>query len=209
MNCSVPDCPKPSRAKGLCDSHYKRSTRHGDPVAGRKPNEAPVGIRLPWTDERRAQVLKMWDSGDSAATIAARIGTGVTRNSVIGIVHRRKDTSFNLIPRRVPREPRIRVQSEAPIPRPTTRRDTPSLAPIVRGKSVARPRAVRPEPSPIDPSRQPCSILNLAGDGCKFAVTPHGGGITVRSHRFCNQPRDPRVPYCDAHLRFVTGARPA
>lgn len=42
QTCSVPDCGKPVRTKGLCDPHYKRQLRHGDPQAGREsagPND--------------------------------------------------------------------------------------------------------------------------------------------------------------------------
>lgn len=30
--CSVPDCPSPPRARGLCWTHYKRWYTHGDPL---------------------------------------------------------------------------------------------------------------------------------------------------------------------------------
>lgn len=31
-NCSVPDCDRAARYKGLCSKHYKRQWRHGDPT---------------------------------------------------------------------------------------------------------------------------------------------------------------------------------
>ena len=34
MECSVDGCTYPRKAKGLCDSHYKRNRRYGDPTAG-------------------------------------------------------------------------------------------------------------------------------------------------------------------------------
>lgn len=30
--CIIPDCPKKSRAKGMCPMHYRRSRVHGDPA---------------------------------------------------------------------------------------------------------------------------------------------------------------------------------
>jgi hypothetical protein len=33
--CSVGNCDRPSRARGLCEGHYKRLRVHGDPEAGR------------------------------------------------------------------------------------------------------------------------------------------------------------------------------
>lgn len=35
--CSVLDCSKPVRARGLCPAHYKRLWRNGSPTAGRIP----------------------------------------------------------------------------------------------------------------------------------------------------------------------------
>lgn len=43
---------------------------------------------MSWTDERIAQLKKMWKEGKSAAEIAKVLGKGVTRNAVIGKAHR-------------------------------------------------------------------------------------------------------------------------
>ena len=42
---------------------------------------------MSWTDERVEQLKKMWSEGQSASQIAKELG-GVTRNAVIGKVHR-------------------------------------------------------------------------------------------------------------------------
>ena len=42
-----------------------------------------------WTDERVEQLKKLWTEGLSASQIAAQLG-GVSRNAVIGKVHRLK-----------------------------------------------------------------------------------------------------------------------
>ena len=43
---------------------------------------------MSWTDERVELLKKLWSQGLSASQIAAELGGGVTRNSVIGKVHR-------------------------------------------------------------------------------------------------------------------------
>ena len=43
-----------------------------------------------WTDERVELLKKLWMEGLSASQIAAELGEGVTRNAVIGKVHRLK-----------------------------------------------------------------------------------------------------------------------
>lgn len=40
--CSIPDCGKPAKARGLCEAHYRRLLRHGDPLAGRTPDGEPL-----------------------------------------------------------------------------------------------------------------------------------------------------------------------
>ncbi len=40
-----------------------------------------------WTEERVAELTELWNSGLSAARVAAKLGD-VTRNAVIGKVHR-------------------------------------------------------------------------------------------------------------------------
>jgi GcrA cell cycle regulator len=42
---------------------------------------------MSWTDERVEQLKKLWSDGLSASQIAAELG-GITRNAVIGKVHR-------------------------------------------------------------------------------------------------------------------------
>ena len=59
---------------------------------GFRVNEEPVNAtpndKMPWTDDRVEQLKRMWSEGLTASQIAARIGQGVTRNAVIGKVHR-------------------------------------------------------------------------------------------------------------------------
>ena len=67
---------------------------------------------MAWTDERIELLTKLWAEGHSASQIAGRLG-GVTRNAVIGKVHRlglpgRTTTSRAKTPRtrRRPAQPR-------------------------------------------------------------------------------------------------------
>jgi GcrA cell cycle regulator len=46
-----------------------------------------MGKQMSWTDERVETLKKMWGEGQSASQIAKELG-GVTRNAVIGKVHR-------------------------------------------------------------------------------------------------------------------------
>jgi DNA-binding transcriptional MerR regulator len=35
--CTIPDCDRPARVRGLCEAHYTRLRRHGDPLGGKAP----------------------------------------------------------------------------------------------------------------------------------------------------------------------------
>ena len=66
---------------------------------------------MSWTDERVELLKKLWADGLSASQIAAELG-GITRNAVIGKVHRlglsgRAKSSSSASPR--PRKPRSPV----------------------------------------------------------------------------------------------------
>ena len=65
-----------------------------------------------WTDERVANLKKLWLDGLSASQIAKQLG-GVTRNAVIGKVHR-----LGLSGRAAPSQP-SRPAFRAARPRPT------------------------------------------------------------------------------------------
>src|SRR5690242_9258746 len=71
-----------------------------------------------WTDERVELLKKLWLEGLSASQIAAVLGDGVTRNAVIGKVHRLK-----LSGRAKPASTAPRVRSA---PRPSRRVASPS-----------------------------------------------------------------------------------
>ena len=43
---------------------------------------------MSWTEERVGALKKLWLEGQSASQIAKQLGDGVTRNAVIGKVHR-------------------------------------------------------------------------------------------------------------------------
>src|SRR5205085_4411379 len=78
-----------------------------------------------WTDERIETLKKLWSEGLSASQIAAELG-GVTRNAVIGKVHRlglsgRAKTPSSAAPRaRKARPPSQMVR----LPRPAVRGNT-------------------------------------------------------------------------------------
>ena len=111
---------------------------------------------MSWTDERVETLKRMWGEGQSASAIAKELG-GVTRNAVIGKVHR-----LGLSNRT--EEPEAAAPAPAPAPEPVAREKPaapravpqPAAAPL-RPEPAPEPVAVQPEPEP-EPSTQPAFV---------------------------------------------------
>ena len=165
--------------------------------------------KMPWTDERVELLKKLWTDGLSASQIAARLGMGVTRNAVIGKVHRlnlsgRQPVQRNAAPRAARKGPR---EPSAPGVRPT---GTPSMptAGSAALKAYAAPQ-MNPRPQPL-PEPKPLRLVDLPKDGritilhlsdktCKWPI----GDPTHEDFCFCGHgPRD-GSPYCEYHARIA------
>ena len=111
---------------------------------------------MSWTDDRVETLKRMWSEGQSASAIAKELG-GVTRNAVIGKVHR-----LGLSNRT--EEPEAAAPAPAPAPEPVAREKPaapravrqPAAAPL-RPEPAPDPVAVQPEPEP-EPSTQPAFV---------------------------------------------------
>jgi GcrA cell cycle regulator len=90
---------------------------------------------MSWTDERVETLKKMWAEGQSASQIAKELG-GVTRNAVIGKVHRLG------LSNRVTGAP-VKEEPEAPAPVAPPQPEAP-----VRPAEPPRAAEARPEPAP-------------------------------------------------------------
>ncbi|MDZ7909654.1 MAG: GcrA family cell cycle regulator [Gemmobacter sp.] len=95
---------------------------------------------MSWTDERVETLKKMWADGQSASQIAKELG-GVTRNAVIGKVHR-----LGLSNRVGPggKDEEEEVVAEAPAPKA----EPPKPEPVAAAPRAPEPRPAAPEPRP-------------------------------------------------------------
>ena len=107
------------------------------------------GWRMSWTDERVETLKRMWSEGQSASQIAKELG-GVTRNAVIGKVHRlglsNRNGSGN--DKAKPADPVVEKPVKAEPPKTKPARDE-----FEAPEQVAETRA-RPEPAP-EPEAEP------------------------------------------------------
>ena len=139
-----------------------------------------------WTDDRVETLKKLWLDGHSASQIAKQLGHGVTRNAVIGKVHR-----LGLSGRATPSKPARPTTFRAPRPaRPATVAQTRRA--VDRGPSDPAPAQMRDE--------QPgaATVLTLGAHMCKWPI----GDPTDNGFTFCGR-RASEGSYCVEHARVA------
>src|SRR5258708_22812915 len=135
---------------------------------------------MSWTDERVELLKKLWADGLSASQIAAELG-GITRNAVIGKVHRlglsgRAKSPSSSAPR--PRKARTHTHLMR-VSRPSMRGNT----------ALAQAYDFEPEPEPelidnVIPLGQRRTILELTEDTCRWPIGDPGSSDFF----FCGVP---------------------
>jgi GcrA cell cycle regulator len=150
---------------------------------------------MTWTDERVESLKKMWTDGMSASRIAAELG-GVTRNAVIGKVHRLGLSG------------RAKSPSSA-APRPRKARSHSHLLrvsrPSIRGNTAlaqAYELDFEPEPELVDniiPLGQRRTILELTEETCRWPIGDPGSVEFF----FCGGQTVSGLPYCSYHSRVA------
>ena len=154
---------------------------------------------MAWTEERVELLKKLWSDGLSASQIAGRLG-GVTRNAVIGKVHRlglsgRATSSRSSVPR--PRRNHVPRQNRAP-----------SLTFGTRGNVALKPTydtdyEQAPAPAPIEelviPLHERASILTLKESMCRWPI----GDPSDENFHFCGRKKTGSLPYCEHHARMA------
>ena len=161
---------------------------------------------MSWTDERVELLRKLWNEGLSASQVAAEIGAGITRNAVIGKIHR-----LGLSQRAksaVAARPRV-----AKPPRPQQGVMRPSAggnggAPSIMGNVALAlsPRVLptpdtRPQEEVVIPLTERVTIMELRETMCRWPI----GDPTTPEFRFCGarSPGGGGGPYCGHHAQIA------
>lgn len=151
-----------------------------------------------WTDDRIERLKTLWNAGGhSCAEIAAVLGGGISRNSVIGKITRlglqkRRDRSTLYVakPKRPRAERTLRRNGAGfvlrdPIEQPDVTPDLNSLAAV--------------ESQPVPPTFLGIAFAKLKNNHCRY---PRGEGINIL---FCGQPKLEGSSYCpQCHRRCHT-----
>lgn len=151
---------------------------------------------MSWTDERVELLKKLWMEGLSASQIAAELGS-VTRNAVIGKVHRlglsgrAKTSSAAARPKRAQRGSSFGVRPA----RNTHRKSGAAFQLPANGERavVSQPVAVAaPEPLKLD-------LIELTEQTCKWPI----GDPAQEDFHFCGHKTKDASPYCAYHSRLA------
>ena len=144
---------------------------------------------MSWTDERVEILKKLWQDGLSASQIAAELG-GVTRNAVIGKVHRLGLSGRGQPTSSVKRQ--RRVQPTARRPRQTV--TVGNLALQTHVEAVPAP-VIRHKESLVVPIAKRLTIEKLTERTCKWPIGDPGHD----DFHFCGHESLDGVPYCEYH----------
>ena len=139
-----------------------------------------------WTDDRVASLKKLWLEGLSASQIAKQLG-GVTRNAVIGKVHR-----LGLSGRAAPAAPQRTVFKAPRAPRPA----------MAAPQAPRRPEAAAQPPVPLPAVREEpgsATVLTLGAHMCKWPI----GDPSTDGFSFCGRRTSQEGPYCVEHARVA------
>jgi GcrA cell cycle regulator len=154
-----------------------------------------------WNDERVELLKKLWSEGLSASQIAGRLG-GVTRNAVIGKVHRLGLSGRATTSRMKSMRPRARANN--------------TQAAIAKRQNGGKPRFgtiggsglrsgfngevepyVPPAEEMIIPENERKYIQTLTECCCRWPI----GDPQLADFHFCGKDKVPGMPYCEFHAR--------
>ncbi|MAI90155.1 GcrA family cell cycle regulator [Ponticaulis sp.] len=154
---------------------------------------------MSWTEERVEQLKKLWTEGHSASQIANQLG-GVTRNAVIGKVHRLGLSGRATPSRPVKRPPRLARPKPAPqrVERPTVEPE----APAAPAAPSTLPAVAKTSSEPLAPAKLDngdfASVLNIRESMCKWPI----GDPMDKDFAFCGRAAS-GGPYCAEHAKVA------
>ncbi|WP_212525088.1 GcrA family cell cycle regulator [Actibacterium sp. MT2.3-13A] len=177
---------------------------------------------MSWTEERVETLKKMWAEGQSASQIAKELG-GVTRNAVIGKVHRlglsnragggakpAKDKPAAK-PEAAATKPAAKAEPKpepapqpAPEPAPAAAAPAPARKQIIPAGQPLPPQPSANEISPeamasvreVEKKARKISLMELTERTCKWPI----GDPATDDFWFCGLSVQPGKPYCEAHV---------
>ena len=168
---------------------------------------------MSWTNERVELLKKLWGEGQSASQIAKELGS-VTRNAVIGKVHRlglsNRATSTSkpeTSPKSEKKAEKAATKKNESVAKNSESKPTPSAP--ARRQIIPAGQPLPPQPSAneispealarvseVEKKAKKISLLELTERTCKWPV----GDPATQDFWFCGLPTQTGKPYCEAHV---------
>jgi GcrA cell cycle regulator len=143
---------------------------------------------MPWTDERVELLKKLWQDGLSASQIAAELG-GVTRNAVIGKVHRLGLSGRGQPTSSIKRQRRTHGSSAR------RTRQTVTYGNLALRTDAYAEEEFRPRRDVVVPIAKRLTIFALTEHTCKWPI----GDPSQDDFHFCGHDSLESGPYCEYH----------
>jgi GcrA cell cycle regulator len=179
-------------------------------------------MQMSWTDDRVEILKKLWVEGQSASQIAKELG-GVTRNAVIGKVHRlglsnratsssssKSDAKSKTSVKSMSNTKRVSNKTSASkVTSANSPSEPRSNVTSLRRQIIPAGQPLPPQPSAneispealarvseIEKKAKKLSLLELTERTCKWPV----GDPATEEFWFCGLPYQAGKPYCEAHV---------
>lgn len=154
---------------------------------------------MSWTDERVELLRKLWLDGLSASQIATQLANGISRNAVIGKVHRLGLAGRAKAPASASQHPRVK-QNRPSNPRPSVPTTRGNTAFALKPQSMPAPRP-QPMEEVVVPICEPVTIMELREAMCRWPL----GDPATAEFRFCGVKKSASGtgPYCAYHGRLA------
>ena len=171
---------------------------------------------MAWTEDRVEKLKSMWTDGNSASQIAKELG-GVTRNAVIGKVHRlglsnragsiktkRDKPSLRTSKKSQTKNSSSKIKTVIDTHIPEKNAIIPMRKPILTPGQPLPPQPSANEISPealatvkeVEKGAKKLSLLELTEKTCKWPI----GDPATDEFWFCGLTTQTGKPYCEAHV---------
>ena len=169
---------------------------------------------MAWTDERIKQLRQLWSEGQSASKIAEKLG-GVTRNAVIGKIHRlglsnRSENSEKKIitkkrgrPAKVKNTDNFQKQVDNNKNKDFSLINSDKFDDLhvdgLEGDKNMVPEATMANIAELEENAKKLNLMELTERTCKWPI----GDPATENFWFCGHPSEQGKPYCSTHVSIA------
>ena len=169
---------------------------------------------MAWTDERIKQLRQLWSEGQSASKIAEKLG-GVTRNAVIGKIHRlglsnrSENSEKNIITKKRGRPPKVKntdnfqKQIDNSKNKDFSQINSDKFDDLhvdgLEGDKNMVPEATMANIAELEENAKKLNLMELTERTCKWPI----GDPATENFWFCGHPSEQGKPYCSTHVSIA------